>query len=238
MDAQPLTPEPSRELKDLRRRAYGPDADIQRDPEALDRLHELEAQVRLGDLGDRASHLIEPTPEAAGDADTSGARESVAEPETAGSRPGWRRVALWASVAAVGVIGVGMGVALAASMAPHPDATLAPTDHVQIDLEDTWLLSISQWLTTEARPVQHEPFHKLQVLSATSKDGASCLVVTWANHWSDFSCTPQGLTPVVDFVSYLGGPQPLDEQLRVGTVIRFELDGDVVDVTMRVPSPG
>src|SRR4029450_3948501 len=46
MDAPSLTPERSRELADLRRRAYGPDADIQRDPGALHRLHELEALAR------------------------------------------------------------------------------------------------------------------------------------------------------------------------------------------------
>lgn len=46
MEAPSLTPERSKELADLRRRAYGPDADIDGDPAALRRLSELEALAR------------------------------------------------------------------------------------------------------------------------------------------------------------------------------------------------
>lgn len=47
MDAPSLSPERSRELADLRRRAYGPHADIQRDPAAQRRLSELEELARI-----------------------------------------------------------------------------------------------------------------------------------------------------------------------------------------------
>src|SRR4051794_13018106 len=46
MDAPSPTPERSRELADLRQRAYGPGADIDRDPDAVRRLGELEALAR------------------------------------------------------------------------------------------------------------------------------------------------------------------------------------------------
>src|SRR6476469_2850542 len=47
MDATAPSPEGSRELADLRKRAYGPDADIDDDPVALRRLLELEALLHV-----------------------------------------------------------------------------------------------------------------------------------------------------------------------------------------------
>jgi hypothetical protein len=41
--------------------------------------------------------------------------------------------------------------------------------------------------------------------------------------------------PVVDFVSYVGGPQPLDHPLPAGSVIRFTLTGEDVEVTLAEP---
>jgi hypothetical protein len=233
MDAQPMTPEPSRELVDLRRRAYGPDADILGDAEALRRLHELESRLRDGDDGEPPS----PAPSPAPDPDDSAAGTPDIPPDSAPPfRPWWRRIPLWALFGVTAIVGLCAGLALQGSFTRAPDAVLRPVDGVHVDLEDEWLLSISQWLTLDAAPVQHESFHKLQVLSATGASGTSCLVVTWSNHWSDFSCTPEGLSPVVDFVAYVGGPQPLDDPLPAGTVIRFELNGGVVSVTMRTPS--
>jgi hypothetical protein len=237
MEAQPVASEPSGELADLRRRAYGPDADIQQDPDAVRRLHELESSLRSGEG-------VLPAPEGAEPAAIAPEPHDVAAPtvfdsaESAGPPRRLSRRALWAIIAGVGIVCAVAGAAFSASLARHPDATLGPTDHVQIDLEDDWLLSVSQWITTDAQPVQHEAFHRLQVLSVTSKAGTSCLVVSWSDHWSDYSCTPAGIAPVVDFVAYLGGPQPLDDPLPPGSVIRFELNGDVVDVTMREPPQG
>jgi hypothetical protein len=237
MDAPSATPEPSRELADLRRRAYGPDADIHRDPAALRRLDELQSVQRPDPPGERAGPSDSP-PQAETSA-TAAASPGESVTDVRSEQPPTPRaihalgIRFWATLAAVGVVGAVVGFAVSASVSPRADVTLGPTDHVQIDLEDDWLLSVSQWITTDAQPVQHEPFHKLQVLSVTSKAGTSCLVVSWADHWSDYSCTPAGIAPVVDFVAYLGGPQPLEDPLPPGSVIRFELNGDVVDVTMR-----
>lgn len=252
MDAQSLTPESTRELDDLRKRAYGPDADILRDPDALRRLHELEAQVRADEPAPTFSaaapaQTAPQDPASAAAAEPPTAMPHPASPAPTGETPAirgaspprrwWRRVPVWGWVAAVGVAGVIVGVASSASLTPRADTTLAPIGHMQPGLEATWALSVEPWLTNDTPPVQHESLDKLRVLSATSAEGVSCLVVTWPSNWSDVSCTPQGLTPVVDFVAYRGGPQPLDTPLAEGTVIRFELHGDVVDVTMREAPP-
>jgi hypothetical protein len=65
------------ELDALRRRAYGPDADIHADPDALARLAELEEAMRL----ERSAHHTEEAPRTEGTADT--ASESTPPPALA-----------------------------------------------------------------------------------------------------------------------------------------------------------
>ncbi len=176
-----MTPESSRELADLRRRAYGPDADILGDPDAVRRLRELESQDRPDEPVVPAQGTVASAeaPDAPSATAALPPRSAAETPSAAAGRP-HRRVPVWATITAVGIVGLIVGMAISASIAPRADATLKPLDHMQVDLEDDWLLSISQWMTADAKPTQHEPFHKLQVLSATSKEGTSCLVVTWS----------------------------------------------------------
>ena len=44
-------------------------------------------------------------------------------------------------------------------------------------------------------PVVYESYDDLQVMSAASPDGLTCLLVFWPDHWSDFSCTPDESHP-------------------------------------------
>ena len=68
------------ELQALRERAYGPDADILRDPVAYDRLHELEQQLRTEQQGpERSGDVADPpSPDAPAD-------PSTQDPESAGA---------------------------------------------------------------------------------------------------------------------------------------------------------
>ncbi|WP_344063581.1 hypothetical protein [Microbacterium pumilum] len=247
MDAPSLTPERSRELADLRKRAYGPDADIAHDPEALERLHELEEQLRSDTPEPVVLEAAEPAAAVAPAVDarngsTAMASPVASEPPSAPaplpsqkSRPWWRRVPLWVSLAIIGLLGVLVGIMVPAAVAPGADTTLHPSENPVLALDDEWLSSMLDWLQVNEPPTEFEPFDNLQVITAISETGSTCLVVFWVNQWSDASCTPDGLTPTVDFVAYPGSPQPLDDIVPVGTVIRFELHGDEVDVTLREP---
>lgn len=62
MAAPPLSPENARELADLRLRAYGPGADIQRDPGAQRRLRELELMVRDPPGAQDSAPALRPAP--------------------------------------------------------------------------------------------------------------------------------------------------------------------------------
>lgn len=105
----PLDAAGLRELDVLRRRAYGPDADIQADPTALARLLELEELVHRRE---RAA------PGAAEVARGAGARHPS-------SRPRWHT----ALVVAVGVAAIALGIA-AQTQAAAPPVAAAPTPTV------------------------------------------------------------------------------------------------------------
>ena len=116
MDAPSLTAARSKELADLRRRAYGPNADIDSDPAAQHRLHELEELARPSASEapprldpHRDGHRRGSSPAGAPDGDRSEALSSVAvesAPEApdeeasevpdpaapAPARRGWQRV--------------------------------------------------------------------------------------------------------------------------------------------------
>lgn len=102
------------ELAELRRRAYGPDADIAADPAALERLIELEHGVRAASTGPAAGATDIDTTTAAG---TTAAGAGPVRPGPAAPLPRGRRwhLALIAGVGAVAVV-----LATAAGFSPDP----------------------------------------------------------------------------------------------------------------------
>lgn len=84
MRAEPLGDLPHAErteLDALRTRAYGPDADIFDDPDALARLEQLEEQARRARFGRDAQHLA-PGHDSVADAAPGSPRDPIAEPTT------------------------------------------------------------------------------------------------------------------------------------------------------------
>jgi hypothetical protein len=113
------------ELAALRRRAYGPGADIDGDPAALARLDELETRVRLGIAPSGPD--VEPEPAVVPDAvaaSTGAAAVIVNEPDSPAPRFGRRTVLVAGTVvAAVVVVAVAVG---RATSAPVSGATPEP----------------------------------------------------------------------------------------------------------------
>ena len=128
MDAPAPSSERQRELATLRSRAYGPDADIDRDTDALARLVELEELARAEALepasveephpisGIASATATKPSHSAGGSTQTTVIDGAVeAAPNASGAemrRPWWQRVPLWACIAGALVVGLIVGQVL------------------------------------------------------------------------------------------------------------------------------
>jgi hypothetical protein len=138
----------------------------------------------------------------------------------------WRRVPLWAYIAAAGALGLAVGLAVPTLIPPHPVATLRPApfiDGVELDFQMYGISADS--------PVRYEPFHGMEVWSATTEEGSSCVVVTTDNgEWMTAACAPQPLAATADIVFYQGMRQIDGLELSDGSVVRFILSGELMEV--------
>lgn len=253
MDAPSLTPERSRELADLRRRAYGPDADIQRDPEALDRLHELEELVRQ-DAESAASPVAaaERTGEDAAAAASpataaSPAASVIASPQTAiveddspgtasapGAREWWRRGIVWAIAAVCLLVGVAVGAWGYSLTLPRPDFTLQ-IDPGSGERAGNWNSVLSSWGVDPGSAVPYGDYNGLDVWTVVSDTGARCILVTHDSNPVSVSCAAQDLDPTMDLTVYPGLEVYFDSPPPDGTVIRFVARTNGIDVWVRGP---
>ncbi|MDY0909443.1 hypothetical protein [Microbacterium sp. CFBP9034] len=275
MDAPTLPDALARELAGLRRRAYGPDADIDGDANAQRRLEELESLVRAasspadqaaaagplpfaatltpGSSADDdppsrsrpATHPTAPSTTASRPPDAGtrapGPPDTVTgdsrEPAPTSSAPSRRRIPRWLPIAVAAVAGLVIGLVLPPVLADRPDDTLELTGETAPALTADWVAGLFDWLGIDGDMVLHRPFQGFEVRSGPNADGETCLVVVWGEEWADGRCLPGGLPPVVDFVVELGGPRPFGEDSQIGSVVRFELQGDVVEVTVQDAQP-
>jgi hypothetical protein len=258
-----LTPEEVRELAALRRRAYGPDADIGSDPPALARLEQLQRAARPG------------TPEAAGslpavwrragagpfaaapdrayvspDPGPSAPAEPAAEfadgvPEVASAARGaWlRSIPPWAFVVAASAVLVSAAVVWGALhlAAPRSDLTLEPVAGAQE--APAWIdqqIFLSTLYDLDGSSAQrYEDFRTLEVWTVQGKDGARCLALTAPRLASalGFECSPVGLDPTVDLSIWPGMDENITQGLSGGSAYRFVLHGGLVHVWVRSGSP-
>lgn len=237
----------SHELDVLRSRAYGPDADIHRDVEALARLIELEEQARPDPLGAKSPgdrSAAEPGSSGERDGgpirnrggDDDGGEPADGEPAVAdpAARPRvWARVPVFAWVMLALAIGIGIGVAVPVLSAPRPLVTLerAPIGDAPVDFELYGIRAES--------PVRYESFHDLQVWSGVSEQGSTCIVVTNdAGEWIAAGCAPEPLSPTADVI-FFSGMRPIDGlDLPDGSVLRFTLREQVMDVWIAETTAG
>lgn len=253
------------ELADLRRRAYGPDADL--DAAGLARLERLEAAARearaaapaMPDLvppdlvpGEAAPPHAETAVAASGPgasplAIPAGADpgpdvaddESAAPTTRRAQRPSARRPVRRGAWVAVGVaVGVALtgGVGAAVANADAPDATLRI-------VEDDDRGHDEFWGDIDAR--MHELYHSIDIRSTRQPEGA-CLYYMFEldgeGVTGGMDCAPAGIVPTLSFWNGPNGlmPEWYGGQAPVGDLergefLRFELHGDVVKVWRRPP---
>lgn len=256
----PVIDEDARELADLRRRAYGPDADIHADPVALARLSELE-RMREAERGRRdapagasAAPAAAPSesavtvPAASVSADVAAAprgEPAVVEPAPIVSASRLPRVfrsprRLWipwaASLVVVAVVTAWTAAAIVGASSA-PDATLravpTPTD-AAAEYQADGLQDIAVF----------ESFHGLRVM-AGQLNAQHCLFIlvepTFGNGSFGGNCSAGAFPVIADIVLEPGGaevPQQAIDELGQGTALRFTLEGDVVRVYVgRSPEP-
>ncbi len=231
-----------RELAELRSRAYGPDADIDRDADALARLVELEELARADVLEPASVDEPAATSRLAGASETTASSAPADKAptgvidETVDAEPSrirdetrrswWRRVP-WAYIVGALAVGLIAGLALTTLLPPHPVTTLqrAPIEGAVLDFQMYGIQADS--------PVRYQPFHDLEVWSARTEQGSTCIVVTTAaGEWMAAGCAPEPLDPVAD-IQFYSGMRPVDGlELPNGSVVRFMLRGDVIEVSV------
>ena len=202
-----------RELNALRLRAYGPDPDIEADPAALARLVELEAAHSAA----AAAAAAAPTEPPDGDRWRSHRRRAT---ETVRRRG---RLVTGSVVVAV------LLVYSAWLLAPRPDATLRPTAGEASDQ----LIANMHALGFEGDPSSlrtFEPYLDVELWSMVDVKGLLCLMVVTGDQPDHTQCVPPGVELSVDFDPWpsWGGSEAV--RLPDGSVIRFHLREDAVDV--------
>ena len=257
MEVQSASTERSRELADLRRRAYGPDADIARDPDALARLHELERRERE-DRQDRPASpepspeppVAEPPSEPPADASATGGEPSAAEPAALppayrtpepSSSPSpsrtttsawWRRIPIWLIALASAVLGALIALSAVNLAADRPDATLAASTS-EPTAPDDWDDQLRGWDLDPSTTRSFGAFRQIDVWAVRSRIGAPCVLLSSRGRPFALGCASQDLDPVVDFTVQSGMLGILNDQLRDGTLLRFVARDDRVDVWVR-----
>ena len=226
------------ELAALRRRAFGPDADILDDPAALARLQELEesvlpppAQVPAPASSERRATGIpldeDDDLEAPKAARLSGRLRDRMARFTAG-RLG-RITSILAAVVLIGAVGGAIGWQIGQ---PHPDRVLhVDGTHYTPSGQgtDLWLKEM-YGITGSFRG--HEPYGRVHVFTGTARDGSECMVLMiGADDAVGTSCSPPPLPASADLFIFPGWTKVYTGlELPAGSVVRFVQSGDDVEV--------
>jgi hypothetical protein len=124
------------------------------------------------------------------------------------------------------VIGLGAGLAAPALTSQHPVTTLRA-----VPLADGVVLDFRMYGIPAESPVRYQAYHGLDVWSATTDEGSVCVVVTTgAGEWMAAGCAPEPLTATAD-ISFSPGMRQIEGlELSDGSVVRFILRGEVMEV--------
>lgn len=234
MEAPSLSSERARELAALRRRAYGPAADIDGDAAALDRLQELEALERRRAVEPAdppvAARAVEEVGEPVPQAIVEETPDAADAPEVV--PPWWRRVPIWAIAGAGVVVGVLVGIGAMSLAGPRPDATLRVSAAVGADGVD-WENDLSSWGLVADTARSYGDYDGLGVWVIGSDDGSSCVLLEDDGRPITVGCVGGGLDPILDVTMYPDMERFFDTERPTGSVTRFIARGDVVEVWER-----
>jgi hypothetical protein len=224
----------SAELAELRRRAYGPGADIFEDSSALARLIELERN-RVGASG---TPVLDPEMVTA-DEPAVPPPAPGAEVSSAGRRAPRRAAALIATAAAAILV---IATVASAVRANSSEATLYPRNEVSAAAAEQLAgAGDLRYLGIDRADVRlYDDFRGLNVWSARRGPQTICLFLTSSSPrtWR-VDCTPLDRTPTITLTRYrdsliLPGGEPFRDG-PVGTTIHFVLRDGAVHALVELP---
>lgn len=248
MDPTAASPESAAELRELRRRAYGPEADIADDPAAQERLVALELSARAASVPPLEVPEVAPeTAETRVAADDGADPESLpdAEPPTDAPvvltrrtaaperrRAWWRRRSAWVIAAGAIVLTVAVSWSAMALLAPRGDLALAPVISSDGDRQRLMGQGILEMYGIDRGTLQqYDPYRQLRVWSASAAGGNRCIVLESEVYGVyGVNCAPAGLDPTFDLYMYPGVPTEISGDLPTGSVVRFVLGPSGVSV--------
>jgi hypothetical protein len=245
------------ELRMLRARAYGPDADIHDDAAALDRLRELEERAFIADKPDAAEvETAEPTTVAA-ETEREGEEPDADEPESAiAERPsGWRRFVPatrrgWVTAAAAClVVAVVVTAAVTAAVVRKVQADPRTIATLRVDPSTELGQAFGGFSDSTVASVAYDDFFGLTpiVIPGWGEAPGRCLLLTptsgietAANGWSSvggMNCEAGSFSSGVQFTvsDEFGVPSEFRDHFPDGTALRFELEGSSVVVMDGTP---
>jgi hypothetical protein len=261
MDASPVAQDRAIELAELRRRAYGPDADIHDDPAAVARLRELESRGPAPALPERdaasaaneweraaltgaapvrqdaspVATLLGPlAPEAEDPEREISGSAPVAPSVPAAERRPKRR---WLIAAGLGIFvgGFALGALALDSLQPKPSFVLEPQSDA-VGLEDAVVSQFSGGADADSA-VSFGELGGFKVWSVVQIDGMTCLFLTRNAEIGAGGCAIDGLDPIADLQMY-GLVLEDDPRMEAGAPGRLVLhNGRVEAFVLDVPEP-
>lgn len=229
------------ELWVLRRRAYGPEADIAADPAARARLALLESQRQARRAAD--APVIEDASQDADSADAADASDAAApdtetpaaaepEPEDppapAAAAPR-RRVIAACAITAVATVAVVVPATLGAiAFADRPDAVLRPIDTAEP-------VRYFQSPLAEGSRVYGDFYGIDIIVGSFAPTSDTCLFLRFSADSGTGACVPRGVDPHFD-VATRDAPSEARAEFGDDSVLRFVVAGD--DVLIYVVRPG
>lgn len=235
------------ELAELRRRAYGPDADIEADPAAQLRLRTLEAREqqegapRLAEGGASSGDptFVPSTP----DDGSSGHDSEKGARVPASTTASWRRAGPWAITVAATILALAAGSAVLATELSRPRAELTlisrpiPADVSVPGISTTTLQS---WDIPPGALGYHGRVGALDVWTMTGGTDAECLLLSVEGSFYKQACVRGPLDPQIDVLADLEliPPGSIDPAVPPGSTVRIAVRDAVVGVYIARPHDG
>lgn len=144
----------------------------------------------------------------------------------------WWRRPRWVAMIGGGIAAVLVVTAVVSSLAPRPDFVLQLQGPAGDDQEITDMSSSITWLGLESDELlRFEDFRGFRVWSGPTRYGTDCLIISRVDQGlAALGCSPAGLATIADLQRYSGVTDDVFADMPTGSMIRFVLNGDRVDV--------
>ncbi|HEX5856725.1 MAG TPA: hypothetical protein VFY91_01320 [Microbacterium sp.] len=145
--------------------------------------------------------------------------------------PWWRRRRSWAIVGA-GALALAAVAVLIAWISPRPPDRVLALQSIGERDEFVDVYGNLEWLGLDAEGLRrYEDFRGFSVWSGVSRYGTDCLLVSRPEQGlGAVGCSPEGLPTIADLQKYMGVSDEAFDDMPTGSLIRFVLNGDRVDV--------